>query len=96
MRNHAAGTDTVDNVDGLAELLLEPCRDDARDGVGAAARRPRHEQRDRPFGPGSMGDGGREESQQDGGDPRQHRFLPIILAFARERQGAFLHTSNTL
>ena len=41
----AAGA--VDDVDRLAEILLQIRAEEARDGVGAAARAPRHDQRDR-------------------------------------------------
>ena len=45
MADHAGAAGAVDDVERLAEILLQQCRDDARGGVGAAARAPWHDHR---------------------------------------------------
>ena len=47
MAHHAAAARAIDHIHGLAELLLDLTGSDARDGVGAAARPPGDDQRDR-------------------------------------------------
>src|SRR5205085_8523767 len=57
----------VDDVDRLLQLLLEQRADDARSGIGAAARAPRHDERDRPLRKGRGGDAGNDEGgKRDG------------------------------
>jgi len=54
MADHARAARAVDHVERLAEVLLEDRRDDARGGVGAAARAPGADQRDRAVGEGTL------------------------------------------
>ena len=46
----AVAAGAVDDVDGLAEILLEIRGEEARDGIGAAAGAPRNDHRDRTVG----------------------------------------------
>jgi hypothetical protein len=62
----AAAAHAIDDVDRLADFLLEQRADDPRRGVGAAARRPRDDQRDRPLGIGGLCDG-RAQKYADAG-----------------------------
>src|SRR3982074_2319306 len=50
MADDARAADAVDDAHRLPEILLEQSRDDARGGVGAAARAPRADQLDRTGG----------------------------------------------
>ena len=50
MADHTAAADAIHHVHRLLEIAFQHHGDLARDRVGAAARRPRHDQRDRPFG----------------------------------------------
>ena len=52
MADDAAAAGAVDDIDRLLQLLFEFGRDVAGDRVGAAAGAPRHDQGDRPLGPG--------------------------------------------
>ena len=63
----AAGADPVVDHDLLAQPGPQPLRQDARDDVGAAAGRERHDQPDRPVRPGSVA------GLRGGGARCQHR-----------------------
>ena len=44
MADHAGAAGAIDHVEGLAEVLLQQCCDNARGRIGTAARAPRHDQ----------------------------------------------------
>jgi hypothetical protein len=65
MADHARAAGAVDDVHRLLEIALEHHGDLTRDRVGAAARGPRHDQRDRAFGErGAYALGGDEDTQR--------------------------------
>jgi hypothetical protein len=61
--DHAAGAADVLDHDRLAERFLHRVLDDARDGVGGAAGRERHQQRDGVIGIGLCGGGAGYENK---------------------------------
>ena len=57
----AQGAHMMKRTQGLLEIALQHDGDLARDRVGAAAGRPRHDQRDRPFRKGGKGISGADD-----------------------------------
>ena len=75
MADDAAAAGAVDDVDRLAQLLLEQGADDPRRGVGAAAGGPGHDQGDRAFRIRRLGnDGERERAEREDARERAREF----------------------
>ena len=94
----AVAAGAVDDVDRLAEVLFQRGGDVARDGVGAAAGGPGHDQRDRPIRKCSLHTLRRgHKHRQQGGQSRQPKswkscehctFLPVISVPGRHAMHA--------
>jgi hypothetical protein len=82
----ARATGAVDHVDRLLQLLLEQRADDARGGVGAAARAPGDDQGDRPFRIGRGGNAGNDQGGERHGGAMQE-FHGGLRGWCRARIG---------